>query len=257
MIDFFPARRVALELFGFSIHWYGVMYLLSFLVAYLLFPRLQKHRGVDLSKDDWSSFLTWAVLGVLLGGRLGYVLFYAPHLLSSDPLEILKVWHGGMSSHGGFLGAVLCIILFARSRSLPLFSFADVLMVPIALGLALGRMGNFINLELYGTVTDLPWAIAIPGSDGLRHPAQIYAVGKDLFIAAVCYWHLRHVRPIVSGRTCAIFLMLYGVLRFLNEYIRVQDYTLFDLGVMALTRGQLLTIPVFVGGLVMWRLARR
>ena len=162
-----------------------------------------------------------------------------------------------MSSHGGFLGVLLAVGLYLRHRRLPLLPIADLAVVPVALGLALGRLGNFINLELYGTVSDLPWAIAVPGVEGLRHPAQFYAMGKDLLIAAVCYWHLVRVRPVIPGHTTALFLMLYGTLRFLVEYVRVQEYPLIDFGVLSLSRGQLLTLPIVLVGVVLWRVARR
>ena len=257
MFSLFPSRRVALEVFGFAIHWYGIMYLLAFLLAYFLLPKLQRQRGVSLLHDDWATVLSWGVIGVLVGGRLGYVLFYAPELLLRDPLEILKVWHGGMSSHGGFLGVILTVGLYLWRRRMPFLPIADLAVVPVALGLALGRLGNFINLELFGTVTDLPWAIAIPGVEGLRHPAQFYAMGKDLLIAAVCYWHLVRVRPVVPGHTAALFLMLYGILRFLVEYVRVQEYSLIDFGVLSLSRGQLLTVPIVLVGVMLWRVVRR
>jgi len=256
MFSLFPSRRVALEVFGFPIHWYGIMYLLAFLLAYFLLPRLQRQRGVSLLRDDWATVLSWGVIGVLVGGRLGYVLFYAPELLLRDPLEVLKVWHGGMSSHGGFLGVLLAVGLYLWRRRMPLLLIADLAVVPVALGLALGRLGNFINLELFGTVTDLPWAIAVPGVEGLRHPAQFYAMGKDLLIAAVCYWHLVRVRPVIPGHTTALFLMLYGTLRFLVEYVRVQEYPLIGFGVLSLSRGQLLTLPIVLVGVVLWRVAR-
>jgi len=257
MISLFPTRRVVLELFGFPIHWYGVMYLLAFLLAFYLLPRLQKHRSVRLSKDEWSTFLSWGVIGVLLGGRLGYVLFYAPELIVRDPLEILKVWHGGMSSHGGFIGVLFFTGLYLRSKKIPLLHLADIAVVPVAIGLAFGRFGNFINLELYGTASNLPWATAIPGVEGLRHPVQFYAIAKDLLIAALCYWHLTKVYPVIAGRTLALFLILYGVLRFLIEYVRAQEYPIMDIGVLSLSRGQLLTIPVFIAGLLLWKLVRR
>ena len=233
------------------------MYLLAFLLAFYMLPRLQKHRSLQVSQDDWSTLLSWAVIGVLVGGRLGYVLFYAPELLFRDPLEILKVWHGGMSSHGGFLGVLLFVGLYLRHRRLPLLKLADIAVIPVAIGLALGRFGNFINLELYGTVTDLPWGMTIPGLEGLRHPVQFYAMAKDLLIASVCYLYLIRARPIIPGRTMALFLMLYGILRFLIEYVRVQEYSLIDLGVLSLSRGQLLTIPIFFVGVIMWRLVQR
>lgn len=252
MIEFFPERAIALSLFGFGVHWYGIMYFCGFVSGFLLLPRLQKYRDLKLSPDDISTVVTAVVLGVILGGRLGYVLFYAPQLFLHDPLEIFAVWHGGMSSHGGFIGVALALLYILPRKHIHFLSFADVAVIPIAIGLAFGRMGNFINLELYGSVTTLPWGIAIPGVEGLRHPTQIYAVIKDLAIAGLCFWYLRTVKPPVPGRTMCIFLMGYGILRFLIEYLRVQDFPSFDAGFITLTRGQLLTIPIFFAGAFLW-----
>lgn len=254
MITFFPSRAVALELWGFAIHWYGIMYLCAFLIAGALLPRLQRYRDMTLTRDEWLNVLTSLILGVILGGRLGYVLFYAPVYFVAHPWEIFAVWNGGMSFHGGLLGVALAVVLVCRRKHLSLLRVADVIVVPAAIGLALGRVGNFINLELYGTVTDLPWAIAIPGVEGLRHPTQLYAVGKDVCIAAFCLWHLRrtHGSPSAEGRTFAFLLMLYGIGRFLIEFLRVQEYPLTVVLGMAFTRGQLLTIPVFVAGVGLW-----
>lgn len=257
MITLFPSRTVAIEIFGFGIHWYGILYVLAFLSAYFLLPKLLKYRKLELSADDVSSILTWAILGVILGGRLGFVLFYAPSLLWTDPLEILQVWHGGMSSHGGFIGTILAMYLILKRKGIPFFAFMDIAVIPVAIGLAFGRVGNFVNQELYGTVTALPWGISIPGVEGLRHPTQIYAVLKDLFIASCCFLYIRNVRPIIPGRAGALFLMLYGVLRFLIEFIRVQDFPSSDLGVILLTRGQLLTVPIFFSGIVLWMVLGR
>jgi len=252
MIDFFPSRTVALELFGWSVHWYGLLYMAGFLVALLILPRLQRWRGLHLTFDAWSSVLAWGVVGVIVGGRLGFVLFYEPLYYLGDPLEIVRVWHGGMSFHGGLLGVMLGIWIAARRRGIPLLALADCLVVPTAIGLALGRIGNFINQELYGVMTTVPWAITIPGVEGLRHPLQWYAVGKDFLIAFLCFWHLRLVRPVVAGRTTALFLILYAVLRYLLEYLRAQAYPLTDLGFMMMSRGQILTLPVLVFGIVLW-----
>ncbi|MBI3331962.1 prolipoprotein diacylglyceryl transferase [Candidatus Peregrinibacteria bacterium] len=253
MISFFPSRPVALELFGFAIHWYGLMYLLAFLLALFLLPRLQKERGLHLSREDWASVVSVTVLGVIIGGRLGYVLFYEPAYYSIRPLQILMVWKGGMSSHGGFLGVAIGLFYFSWRKGLDVRRLADVIAVPVAIGLAFGRFGNFINMELYGNPTDLPWGIAIPGVEGLRHPTQIYAVLKDLLIAGLCYGHLRAARPYHPGRTFALFLMLYGLLRFLLEYFRAQEYPLIDFVFFQLSRGQLLTLPIFLAGVLLWR----
>ena len=257
MIHFFPSRPIALDVLGFGIHWYGLLYLLAFLIGWMLLPHLLKTRGLTLSSDDRSNFFTAVILGVLVGGRLGFVFFYEPQYFLQHPLDIFAVWKGGMSSHGGFIGVLLALFLFCRSHRIDWRALGDVIIVPVAIGLALGRIGNFINQEVYGTATTLPWGIAIPGVEGLRHPTQIYAFFKDIFITGVCYLHLTRVKPIRPGSTGALFLMLYGVLRFLVEFVREQDYPPFVLGSLSLTRGQLLTLPIFAAGVLVWWLSRK
>ena len=252
MISFFPSRAVFLEILGFNVHWYGIMYLFAFVVALLLLPRLQHERGLRFTRDQWASIVSVSVLGVILGGRLGYVLFYEPLYFLQNPQEIIAVWNGGMSSHGGFLGVLLALIFYCRRHKMDIRLLADIAAVPVAIGLAFGRFGNFINQELYGIVTALPWGIEIPGVEGLRHPTQIYAVLKDLLIAAVSYWHLHTVRPVRPGRTFALFLLLYGILRFLLEFLRDQTHPLVDLMVLKLSYGQLLTIPLLIFGVGLW-----
>lgn len=256
MIDFFPARNVALAIGGFPIYWYGILYLLAFVAAAVLLPRLQHLRKLRLSKAEWSDILTWAVVGVLLGGRLGYVLFYRFSDFLGNPFILFDVRSGGMASHGGFIGVALALLWVMRRRAWnEKLSVADVAMVPVAIGLAFGRFGNFLNQELYGTVTTLPWGMQFDGVTGLRHPTQFYAMAKDLSIAAVCFAYLRSTRErFVPGRTVALFLMLYGVLRFTVEIFRDQT------GVAmygSLSEGQVLTIPVFLGGILMCFIASK
>lgn len=251
MIDFFPARNVALIIGGFPIYWYGILYLLAFVAAALLLPRLQHLRKLRLSKGEWSDILTWAVVGVLLGGRFGYVLFYRFSDFLGNPLVLFDVRSGGMASHGGFIGVAFALLWVMRRRAWDeKLSIADVAVVPVAIGLAFGRFGNFLNQELYGTVTTLPWGMEFDGVAGLRHPTQFYAMAKNLFIAATCFAYLRSTREsFVPGRSFALFLMLYGVLRFTVEIVRDQT------GIAMygpLSEGQLLTIPVFLAGIVMW-----
>lgn len=253
MIDVFPSRAVAISFFDFDVHWYGLLYLAGFVLGYLLLPRLQHYRNLSLSKDVWSDILTWSVLGVLVGGRLGYVLLYDPAHFIANPLEIFAVWKGGMASHGGFLGVALALLYVSRKHKIPLLTLGDIVVVPIAIGLALGRVGNFINQELYGTVTTLPWGMAFPGAEGLRHPTQLYAVAKDLFIALVCFLHLRlPSRP--KGETAGIFFVMYGVQRFFLEFLRENTHSMFSLGALELSRGQGYSVPIVVVGFVvlMW-----
>lgn len=257
VIAFFPSRAVALEILGFPIHWYGLLYFAAFLLAWWMIPRLQALRGLSLSRSDWERMLSYGVAGVILGGRLGFVLFYEPVYFLRHPLEIFAVWNGGMASHGGFLGVIIALLIALKDRRGDILKIADVIVVPAAIGLALGRIGNFINQELYGTVTTLAWGIAIPGVEGLRHPTALYAIIKDLTIAAVCFSHLTLARRAHPGETAAIFLMMYGVLRSIVEMFRDQPYGWVDLGIISLTPGQFLTIPVFFFGVGLWWWVRR
>lgn len=253
MIELFPSREVALTLGPLSVHWYGVMYALAFLLGIWMLPRLLPFRDLHLTKRQIDRLFILVILGVILGGRLGFVLFYGGGEYLSDPLRILKLWEGGMSSHGGFLGVVIALLLFTKTERVSLLRLVDVLATPVALGLLLGRLGNFINGELYGTLTELPWAMTFPHAEGLRHPTQLYAVLKNLIIMTVCFTHLRATRNhFTAGRTTAIFLLLYGVLRFIVEYFREQTYTLSDLFGTVLTRGQLLTIPIILAGVILF-----
>ncbi len=246
MIEFLPSREVAFELMGYSIHWYGVMYLTAFILAFILIPRLQKYRQLDLSRDDIAQILSWAIVGVIAGGRLGYVLFYQPMYFLNNPAEIIAVWHGGMSSHGGFIGVAIALFFILKKKQVPILRFADSVMVPVAIGLALGRVGNYINQEIIGTVTSLPWGIEFAGIEGIRHPVQLYAVGKDLLLAALCYWCIRKTRT--PGNAFSLFLVGYAVLRFSVEFVRVQEHEL----ILNLTRGQLLTLPILLAGCYVW-----
>ncbi len=245
-MSFFPTRQIALSIGPLAIHWYGLLYLLAFLAAWLLLPRLMKFRGLSLSKDQQSSLLTYAILGTLIGGRLGYVIFYGAEYYGGHPLEIFAVWNGGMSFHGGLLGVGLALFLFAKREALDFWRLLDIAVIPAALGLAFGRFGNFLNQELYGPITSLPWGISIPGVEGLRHPTPLYAMTKDLLIAALCFIHLKKSQ--ISGGTTALFLILYGIFRFLTEFVRVETAPGLDLGFLHFSRGQLLTIPLLLLG---------
>jgi phosphatidylglycerol---prolipoprotein diacylglyceryl transferase len=246
MIDLLPSRTIAIVIAGFPVHWYGLLYLASFAVAWYTLPRIQSLRSLKLSADEWSSILSAAVIGVIVGGRLGYVLFYDPWYYLQNPLQIIAVWRGGMASHGGFIGVALAMIWALRKRTQADFwRIADLLTVPVAIGLGLGRIGNFINQELYGTVTSLPWGMAFPGADGLRHPIQLYDFTLQMIIASLCYLHLR--KTSIPGKTLGLFLMLYGVARFLLEFIREQHGIFIGL----FSEGQLLTIPILVVGMLL------
>lgn len=233
MIDFLPAREVAMEIFGWPVRWYGVLYVVAFWLAYRLLPRLQTYRQIHLSKEQWLEILALGAVGVIAGGRLGYVVFYEPRYFLMHPLEIFSLWTGGLSSHGGFIGVALALWWVARQFKINFWALTDVAVVPAALGLALGRLGNFINQELYVS--------------SLGHLA---AIGKDVLIAGVCFLILRRgaihrAQGAINVAPTIVFLILYALLRFLTEYLRVQEFPL----LWGLTRGQLLTLPIMAAGL--------
>ncbi len=251
VIDFLPSRRVAVEILGFPVYWYGLLYLASFILAAWLLPRIQRLRRLTLTNGEWSDILTWTIVGVLAGGRLGYALFYRFADFLDTPLILIDIRSGGMASHGGFLGVALAFVWVLRKRAWSeKLAIVDIAVVPVAIGLAFGRFGNFINQELYGTVTSLPWGMTFPGVEDLRHPTQLYAIAKDLFIAGACFQYLRRTQySFTPGRATALFLMLYGALRFIVEFYRDQT------GVAmwgSLSEGQLLTIPIALAGAAMW-----
>ncbi len=246
MIDLLPSRAVAVSIAGFQVHWYGLLYLAAFVIVWWMLPRLQKWRGLTYSTDEWSSIVSAAVAGVIIGGRLGYVLFYDPQYYAAHPLEIFAVWNGGMASHGGFIGVACALWWQLRKNMSDFLKIADIAVIPAAIGLGLGRIGNFINQELYGTVTSLPWGMYFPGAEGLRHPIQLYDFAIQMVIAGVCYLHLKQTKT--PGRTFALFLILYGIARFLLEFIREQHGVFFG----PLSEGQVLTIPLLVIGIGIW-----
>ena len=242
----------------FGVHWYGLMYLVAF-GLFLVLARLRVERapyaGLGWTARDVEDLLFYGVLGVILGGRLGYVLFYKPAYYLAHSLEILAVWQGGMAFHGGLLGLIAALWLFARTRRRPFFEVTDVVAPCVPLGLAAGRMGNFINGELWGRAADptLPWAMVFPqAGDGVaRHPSQLYQFALEgVLLFALLWWFGRRPRP--TGRVSALFLLGYGVLRFVAEWFREPDRFLGLLG-LGLSMGQWLCLPMLVLGVLIWR----
>nr|WP_302504273.1 prolipoprotein diacylglyceryl transferase [Geoalkalibacter halelectricus] len=249
MLNFPQIDPVIIEIGPLALRWYGMMYLLGFLMAYLLISHLSHLRAMPLKRDQVADLVFYCVIGVIVGGRLGYVLFYNPAHFLSHPLEIFAVWEGGMSFHGGLLGVVVAAVWFVRSRQLPLLLTADILVMAAAPGLGFGRIGNFINAELWGRVTEVPWGMVFPGAGPLpRHPSQLYqAALEGLVLSVVLYvLHRRQARPGVPFFT---FIALYGAFRFLVEFFREPDA---HLGLLwgAATMGQLLSLPMILLGAV-------
>jgi phosphatidylglycerol:prolipoprotein diacylglycerol transferase len=257
---------VALQLGPLAIHWYGLTYLAAFAMFMgLARLRLRHAPYAQLmaqglwSKQDIEDLLFYGVVGVILGGRLGYCLFYKPAYYAVHPLEIFAVWQGGMSFHGGMLGVISAMALFAWQRQRPWFLVTDFIAPCVPTGLAAGRVGNFINGELWGRAADpsLPWAMVFPQSGSMvpRHPSQVYQfLGEGLLLFVVMWLYARKPRPL--GAVSGVFLIGYGCLRFMAEYFREPDAHL-GLLALGLSMGQWLCVPMVVLGLFMvWRATR-
>ena len=248
---------VALSIGPLSVHWYGLMYLLAF----VLFVLMGRVHAKQLPQAGWTNqaiddLLFYGALGVVLGGRLGYVLFYKPGYYLGHPLEIFALWQGGMSFHGGLLGVLIAMGLYGKKHGRSFFEVTDFIAPLVPLGLAAGRMGNFINGELVGRVTDVPWAMVFPRTDYLpRHPSQLYQFAcEGLLLFALLWWYASKPRP--RAAVSAVFLMGYGLARFVAEFGREPDDFL-GLLFGNLSMGQWLSLPMILAGIVMYRYSQR
>jgi phosphatidylglycerol---prolipoprotein diacylglyceryl transferase len=273
----------SVEVFGMTIalRWYALAYIAGLLIGWRIILRLI---GTDrlwqgkppLTVDQVERLLTWIIVGVVLGGRFGYVLFYQPGFYLANPWQVFKVWEGGMSFHGGFLGVVLANIIFSWREKIGLFAAADLIAVATPPGLFLGRIANFINAELWGRPTDLPWGVAFPGTaaqfcDGVagvcaRHPSQVYeAILEGLVLGALLFWlAFRCGWLSYAGRATGVFIAGYGIARFIVEFVRQPDAQFvtdgnplglaYQWGGLGLTMGQALSLPMIAVGI--WFIAR-
>jgi phosphatidylglycerol:prolipoprotein diacylglycerol transferase len=261
MLTFPKIDPVALQVGPVAIHWYGLTYLVGFALFYFLATRRLRHQPFASvtgpgawSRKDIEDILFLGVMGTVVGGRLGYCLFYKPAYFASHPLEIFAVWQGGMSFHGGLLGVIVSQIWFARSRSKPFWQVMDFVAPCVPLGLAAGRVGNFINGELWGRGADasLPWAMAFPQSGSMlpRHPSQVYQFLLEGVLLFVVLWlYARKERK--PAQVSAVFLIGYGVLRFIAEFFREPDGYL-GLLAMGMSMGQWLCVPMVLAGAWLW-----
>lgn len=250
---------IAIHIGPLAVHWYGLMYLLAF-AQFIALGRLrikQPHiAAVGWKKEDLDDMLFYGVLGVVLGGRLGEILFYNPAYYFAHPADMIAVWKGGMSFHGGFLGVLLAMYLWGRKRGRNLMDIMDFIAPLVPLGYAAGRLGNFINAELPGRPADpsLPWAMIWPNVDNIpRHPSPIYQMLVDGILLFIILWiFARHARPRMA--VAAMFSLLYGCARFFTEYFRVPDYEV-HFGGITISAGQMLSVPMIVLGIILLVLA--
>jgi phosphatidylglycerol:prolipoprotein diacylglycerol transferase len=247
---------IAFSIGPLAVRWYGLMYLVGFAAAWWL-GRSRIGKGLSpVTREQFEGLMFLAVLGVILGGRLGYVLFYKPAYYASHPLEIFAVWQGGMSFHGGLLGVILAMAWVARRHRVDYLRLMDFLAPLVPLGIAAGRLGNFINGELFGRVTEAPWGMVFRGAgDAPRHPSQLYQFALEGLLLFIILW-VYSAKPRPRGAISALFLMGYGVFRFIAEFGREPDSHLGFLA-LGLTMGQWLSLPMIAAGLIVFWWAAR
>lgn len=256
----YPELDPVIISFGFiKVRWYGLMYLIGFAATYFLVLRqLKQFKWPEFAKQ-FDNLNLYLILGVILGGRLGYVLFYQPAYYLHHPLEILATWEGGMSFHGGCIGVIVSGLLFCWHHHLDFWKGADLYVVTVPIGLGFGRIGNFINSELYGRVTDVPWGMVFPNGGPLpRHPSQIYeALLEGVMLFALLWtvkgkpWKQTPSRCWPHGSMLALFLVAYGIIRIIVEFFREPDSYLGEV-FLGLTMGQVLSTIMMAAGLLLW-----
>lgn len=248
----FPAiDPVALQIGPLAIRWYALAYVAGIVLGWRLAMRLAARPGTPVTPQEVDDLVVWLTLGIVLGGRVGYVLFYNFHIYVDNPLAALRIWEGGMSFHGGLLGVILAVVLFARNRGIPLLALGDIVAAVVPIGLFFGRIANFINGELWGRPSDVSWAMIFPHDPEqlLRHPSQLYQAGLEgiMLFTLMMVLNARGIRRHM-GALSGTFLMGYGVARIIGEFFREPDAQLGFLAFGA-TMGQILSLPMVLIGL--------
>jgi len=241
---------VAIEIFSLEIRWYSLAYILGILLGWYLAKKIFIRNEI---KDRFDDYVTYVIIGLILGGRLGYILFYNLDHYLNNFLDIFKIWQGGMSFHGGVIGIIIASILFSKKNNENVFKYLDIIALISPIGIFFGRIANFINSELYGIETSVPWAVQFIQIDNLyRHPSQLYEAaleGVILFLILIYFWTKDYLKT--SGKLSALFLIFYSIFRFIIEYYRTPDEHLGYL-ILNLTMGQLLSFLFFITGVSLY-----
>ena len=263
MLTYPSIDPVALSLGPIQIHWYGIMYLLAFTFAWFLALRNSQRPWSPVKKTQVEDLIVYGAFGVILGGRLGYLLFYSADKWLADPTMLVRIWEGGMSFHGGLIGVGIALLIYSRKYQISFLSLVDFATPLVPTGLFFGRIGNFIGQELYGRPTDVPWAMVFPADPQqlARHPSQLYeAAFEGLVLFFIINWYAR--KPRLYGEVTGLFLILYGTFRFMIEFVRQPDAQFVGQSALVesfnwMTRGQTLCIPMILLGLWFMRASLR
>ena len=254
MLTFPQIDPIALTLGPVKVHWYGLMYLIGFAAVYFLGQKRAQASWSVIKPEAIEDLVTYGAMGVILGGRIGYILFYNFSEFLNDPVILLKIWQGGMSFHGGLLGVFIAMWFFAKKQHCSLFQLTDIIAPLAPIGLGAGRIGNFINSELWGRPTDVSWAMIFPNGGTLaRHPSQLYEAFLEGLVLFIILWHYsKKPRPTMATTGLAVFL--YGCFRFFIEFFRMPDAHLGFVALDWVTMGQILSTPMIIigGGLIYW-----
>lgn len=250
MIAYPEISPIAFHIFSWPVHWYGLMYLVGFLGGWGLLSLRARSSSRGFTQTQISDIAFYAALGAIIGGRVGYMLFYDWHVLFSNPLLIFQTWKGGMSFHGGLLGVLIVFVFYSRKLQKPFLALTDFIAPVIPIGLGAGRIGNFINDELWGRVTTMPWGMVFPSGGPLpRHPSQLYEFALEGVLLFIILW-LYSAKPRPLGAVSGLFALCYGTFRCIAEFFREPDV---QIGYLpgGLTEGQLLSLPLILVGILL------